>query len=398
MAIQDTPPGRAGPGRILTRDFIFLSVSSFLCIGSLYLLIPILPLYMVDVAGATTTQVGILVGVLTFASFLLRPYIGSKSDTWGRKPFLVAGAAVFIVSPLLYIPAKALWSLALVLAFNGVGIACFHTASLTFAGDIAPGEQRGRAQAWFQSSYNIAVMAAPPLAVFARDASGYELVFIMASVAGAASLAFSLPIRERWTPRATPRLRSGLRQLRRLTLLVSVAVFACTASLGIIEAFLGLFAQSAGISRFALFFTISSAVLILLRLAAGNLIDSLGRKLTVLLALLALAAGMVVLALATNLAVLCVSAVIWGAGFAFCPPALSAMLMDRVPIEALGSAFGAYTMAFEGGIIFGATVMGPFVSELGFRYGFAIVGGVCLLGAFFFLAAHDRLTAPASPK
>ena len=64
--------------------------------------------------------------------------------------------------------------------------------------------------------------------------------------------------------------------------------------------------------------------------------------------------------------------------------------MERVE---LGSAFGIYTAAFEGGIVFGAMVMGPVVSALGFREAFAIIGCVCLAGAVFFIAAYRALTA-----
>jgi len=273
-----------GAADVLTRDFMLLFIASFFLIGSLYLLIPVLPLYMVDAADATTTQVGLLIGVLTFASFLLRPYVGRKSDEIGRKPFLVVGAAIFVVATLLYIPARSLWTLPFVLAFNGIGVACFHTASLTFIGDIAPTLQRGRSQAWFQSSFNIAAMACPPLGVLLKDSLGYKWVFIAAS------------------------------------------------------------------------------------LAAAN-----------------------------GFPLLCVSAVVWGAGFAFASPAFSAMLMDRVPREELGRAFGIYTTAFEGGIVFGAMAMGPVVSTLGFRMAFVVIGGVCLAGAAVFVSAYNAL-APQTPS
>jgi MFS family permease len=394
MIQEEASSGGAGAAVVLTRDFILLFIASFLFIGSLYLLIPVLPLYMVDVAHATPTQVGLLIGMLTFASFVLRPYVGLKADRWGRKPFLVVGSAVFVAASLLYMLAHSLWTLLFVLVFNGVGIACFHTASLTFVGDIAPRSQRGQSQAWFQSSFNMAVMVAPPLGVFLKDRLGYHSVFVAASLAGALALVFSLLVREKWMPRvAGPNLRARFADLRRLLLLVSVAIFACTATLGVIEAFLGLFAESAKISHFALFFTISGAVLVVVRLAAGKLVDTVGRRLTGFLALIAMAASMFVLAAANGFVLLCVSAVVWGFGFAFCSPALSAMLMDRVPTEELGSAFGIYTAAFEGGIVFGAMVMGPVVSALGFREAFAIIGCICLAGAVFFLAAYRALTA-----
>jgi MFS family permease len=389
--------GKAGldvRGEVLSGDFILLFIASFLFMGSLYLLIPVLPLYMADVASATTTQVGILIGVLALASFALRPFIGRKADELGRKPFLVLGTAVLTAASLLYIPARTIWTLTPVLVLYGAGIACFHTASLVFIGDIAPRSQRGKSQAWFQSSFNLAVMAAAPFGVFLKDRLGYPSVFVAASIVGAASLAFSLFVTERRiAPVSGPELRPRAGERRRLVILVSVAISAGTATLGSVEAFLGLFAKSANISHFALFFTISGAVLVALRLAGGTLIDKIGRKLSVLVALIALGASMLILAAANGLAVLCVSSVIWGVGFAFCSPALSAMLMDKVPPGELGRAFGVYTAAFEGGIVIGSMVMGPVATALGFRWAFVIIGCLCLATAAFFMSAHKALAS-----
>lgn len=385
----------SGPrdGEVLSRDFVLLFIASFLFLGSLYLLIPVMPLYMVDVARASTTQVGLLMGTLTFASFLLRIYVGHKADEIGRKPFLLLGAAIFVAASLLYIPARTVWTLVPVLCLHGAGIACFHTASLVYIGDIAPVAQRGKSQAWFQTSFNAAIMTAPPVGLLLKDRLGYNSVFIAASIAGAASLLFIPFVSERWIPRVVERAsRAGVSARRRLIVLVSVAIFAGTATLGCIEAFLGLFAESAGIGHFALFFTVSGGVLIVLRLAGGSLIDRLGRRLSVVLALIALGASMLVLAAAKSFAILAVAAVVWGAGFAFCSPALSAMLMDRVPSGELGQAFGAFTASFEAGIVFGAMVMGPVVTALGFRQAFVIIGCLCGAAALFFAVTYGALS------
>jgi MFS family permease len=384
--------------KMITREFVLLFVAGFLCMGSLYLLIPVLPLYMSDVVKASTTQVGLLVGLLTFSSMLFRPFVGRKSDEVGRKVFLLIGATVFIVAPLLYVPARSTWALPFVLLFNGFGIACYHTASLTFIGEIAPSSQRGKSQAWFQTSFNLSVMVAPPLAILIKDVFGYNWVFVSASIAGALSLAISLLINERMAPGRPAPAESALKGpgMRRLLVLVCVGVFASTTTLGTVEAFLGLFAQAEGIAHFALFFTISGGLLILIRLAFGGLIDTLGRKLTGFLALAALGASMVILAVANGFAMVCVSAIVWGAGFSFASPAFSAMLMDCVPHEELGRAFGIFTAAFEGGIVFGAMLMGPVVTALGYRTAFVIIGCVCLAGALFFLTAYRALSLPIS--
>jgi MFS family permease len=381
---------------VLTRDFIILFIAAILFLGSLYLLIPVLPLYMVDVLKATKTQVGLFIGLLTFSSLLMRPYVGRKADQWGRKPFLIAGAVDFVIVSLLYIPARSIWVIPVVLVLQGVGIACFHTASLVYIGDIAPVSQRGKSQAWFQSSFSTAVMSAAPLGIFLKDRFGYTSVFVAASAAAAVSLVLLVFIPEpRIAGEPTADLRPRTADRSRLLVLVSVGIFAATATLGCVEAFLGLFAEAENISHFALFFTISSGVLIAIRFGGGSLIDRLGRRFSVMLALLVLGASMFILALANGFAVLCISAVAWGVGFAFCSPALSALLIDNVPPNELGRVFGVYTAAFEAGIVFGATAMGPVITAFGFRYAFVIIGCVCAAAAVLFVSTYDALTAKA---
>ncbi|MBU4489679.1 MAG: MFS transporter [Actinobacteria bacterium] len=391
--------GGGEPG-VLTRDFALLFIASCFFIGSLYLLLPILPLYMKDTAGATTTQVGLLMGALAFSSFLLRPYVGRKADAAGMKPLLVIGAANFVVASLLYIWSKSLWSLLFVLVFQGVGIACYHTTSLAFIGGAAPESRRGQSMAWFQSSFNLGIMLAPLLGEYLMDRFGYTSVFAAASASAAVSLLTILAVREQKVPDVMGEApaRRGVKDIRGLIVLVSAAVFAGTATLGAVEAFLALFAKAEGIGRFALFFTVSAGLLIGLRLLAGSLPDRLGRRLAGAAALVTLSVSMVVLAVADSFTGLSTAAVIWGAGFAFLSPSLSALLIDHAPPDELGSAFGIYTAAFEGGIAFGAIAMGPVVSWLGFRYAYLLIGCVSLIGAVFFASSYPFLAGKGGSR
>lgn len=370
-----------GGGEVLTRDFVLLSIASFLFMGSFYIVIPILPLYMVDVAGATTTQVGLLMGVLTISSMLVRPYIGKRSDRMGRKPLMLIGAADFVAVTLLYMVAHNLAALAVLLAFHGVGVACFHTASLTYVGDISPAAERGKSMSWFQASFNVAIMVAPLAGAFLRDRVGYDAVYGTAAVLAGASLVVLLFIAESKVRAVVRSVRPGRVAQRRLLAVACVAAFAGTVTLGAAESFLALFAQSKGIPHFAVFFTISAGTLILLRFAAGSLPDRIGRRLMITLALAVLGASMFVLAPAGSLLVLCIAALVHGVGFAYHAPTISALLADRVPAEELGAAFGIYTSAFEGGVAFGSIVMGPVAGALGYGWAFVIVGCICFAGS-----------------
>src|SRR4051794_29640635 len=52
------------------------------------IVIPVLPLYA-ERFGATPMQIGLLVGIYSFCSFICGPILGRLSDRFGRRPVLI---------------------------------------------------------------------------------------------------------------------------------------------------------------------------------------------------------------------------------------------------------------------------------------------------------------------
>ena len=401
--MSDEGRGKAkdsGLFEVVTRDFSLLFVSGFLFMASLYLVIPILPLYMIDVAKISRTQVGILIGLLTVASMLVRPWIGRKSDSWGRKPLMLFGSLNFVVASLLYIPARSPIPLLIVLLFQGVGVACFHTAALTFVGDIAPRARRGQSMAWYGSTFNLGIMLAPLFGVFLRDTFGYNSVFITASVCSALCFFFALMVSETKAEEAEGRVGSPriTKTHLRLIVLVCIAAFGGTVALGSAETFVPVFASVNHIAHYALFFTISEGAIIGFKLLGGTVPDRLSRRTAITMSIATLGASMFILAFATNLPMLCAAAFVYGAGFSYHTPAISALLTDKVPASDLGGAFGIFLAAFEGGIALGAIVTGPISTALGFRTTFILMGVFSLACAVLVASTYNALTAKPDVK
>lgn len=384
---------RNGLFEVVTRDFVLLFLSGFCFMACLYMMIPVLPLYMIEVGEMSRTQVGVLIAAITLTSMLVRPYIGRKSDALGRKPLMIFGSLNFVVGSLLFLAAKSLVPMLLVLIFEGVGLACFHTAALTFVGDISPPDRRGQSMAWYQVSFNTGIMLAPLLGVFLRDAFGYSAVFIAASAAAAASFVFALLVSESRAelvegPVDIPRVTSSH---RRLIVLVCLAAFGGTVALGSAETFIPVFASTNHIARYALFFTFSEATLIAFRLFGGTVPDIIGRRKAITASVATLGVSLILLAFTTQLWMLCAVACIYGAGFAYHTPAISALLADSVPSSELGGAFGIFLAAFEGGIAAGAIVTGPMSTAFGFRTTFLAIGVFSLLCALLVGLSYDAL-------
>ncbi len=110
----------ASAGRILSPQFLLLWVGAFTFFLSFYLLLPALPLY------ARTLQIpealiGLIIGVFAVSSMLVKPVAGWAADRFGRRPLMLAGAALFLAASLLYGVSRTAMALLGVRLLHGAG-------------------------------------------------------------------------------------------------------------------------------------------------------------------------------------------------------------------------------------------------------------------------------------
>ncbi|MDX1519461.1 MAG: MFS transporter, partial [Gammaproteobacteria bacterium] len=73
----------------------------FLRMFGLFLLIPVLSLYAIDLDGATPLLVGLALGIYGLTQGLLQIPLGMLSDRAGRKPVILGGLCLFIAGSLI---------------------------------------------------------------------------------------------------------------------------------------------------------------------------------------------------------------------------------------------------------------------------------------------------------
>ena len=128
--------------RLWTRSFVLMSLGSLFFFTSFYLLLPTMPLFIKELGGLDA-QVGLAVGVFTFAAVVVRPFAGGLLDQYGRRPFLLAGLALFAVSMFLYGWVGGVGTLLIVRVVHGIGWAFATTAAAAAITDIVPPSRRG---------------------------------------------------------------------------------------------------------------------------------------------------------------------------------------------------------------------------------------------------------------
>ncbi|GAA3810652.1 MFS transporter [Streptomyces phyllanthi] len=128
-----------------------------------------------------------------FSGYLLAvtvtlPVYGKLSDTFGRKPVLIAGAAVFLLGSLLCALA---WNMAALIAFRivqGLGGGALQGTVQTLAADLYPLEERPRIQARLSTVWATSAVAGPALGGVLAAYADWRWIFLINLPLGAVTL------------------------------------------------------------------------------------------------------------------------------------------------------------------------------------------------------------------
>lgn len=357
-------------------------------------------------SGEPDWVVGLVVGTLGMAGMLTRPIVGVWVDAGNRQRWLRLGAAMTVIAFGGYALGLGPWLTLPFRALHGVAMGLFTTSLLAIVTSMLPPDRRGLGVGVYQSSNTVAALYAAATGVLLVEHISFGGAFLVAGAAAALALVFATLV---GSPRAdepegadatpAPAPRVPLRERRwisRTALLPALVFFTLTTPFGAVSAFLPLFADQRALGNVGFFYTALAIAQLSARASSGWLSDRIGRARVVPPALVIGATGLLLLSSAHTASTMLIAAALFGLGIAATQTSVVALIVDRTPREALGSAMATYTMAWDVGGVVGSVLLGIVAGVIGYGTVFALAAIMPAGGIVLFLArVRDR--APRRP-
>lgn len=389
--------------RLVTPSYCFILAANFLLYFGFYLLMPVLPFFLVEEFGVTEGAVGAILACYTVAALAVRPFSGYLLDTFARKPLYLLAFTVFTLIFGGYVITGSVLMFIALRIVHGLSFGTVTVSGNTIVIDITPSSRRGEAVGYYGLANNIAMSLGPMTGLFMHDHLSFNTIFLTAMACCLVGIVCAALVK---TPPKQPAPRTAM-SLDRFVLLkgipLGIDLLLLSIPYGMTTTYVAMYAKHIGIDGgMGLFFTCMAVGLAVSRLFSGKQVDH-GRITEVIhiafypviLCFLSLFLCEKVAAESVRAAsiMLYVTALVLGAGFGTMFPAFNTMFVNLGRHDQRGTATSTYLTSWDIGIGIGL-VLGGIIGERS-SFGYAYLAGaflsiVSLLGFVFYAAPHFR--------
>ncbi len=386
--MENSTEKRGGMNR---RVFVTLFFCSFASITGVGIVVPLLPVYA-DSLGASGIYIGLIYGSYSLSRSLLLPFFGRRSDTIGRKPFIVAGLLGYTLVSLAFVYFKSVNELIVIRFFQGIASAMIMPVVQAYVGDVTPEGGEGFNMGMFNMSVFIGLSIGPILGGVIKDRFSLDMAFWC--MGGLAMVAFFLSLTmlpavalEKGAARECMPIPWRRLLSDRMILGLFVFRFSYTTCIGIIWSFLPVYAHDAfsiSSSRIGVLVVLAIFISGLLQMPMGALADRRNKTAMIFTGGLTVAVAIGSLRWADGFTGIFLANCLFGLGGGICSPthiALTVISGNRT--RAMGSVMALMTLAHSLGMLNGALLAGLVMDISSIRNVFPLGSVIMAAGVIF---------------
>ena len=374
---------------LFTRRFVSLWIFQCATFFSLFQLLPVIPMRIVELGGTKATA-GLFLFCYTIASALFAPVMGTIADSIGRRRMLVLTSLLFIGFSLAYGLVPWLPAVLVIAVVHGALWSGILSAAGAIMTEFIPASRRTEGLAYWGLAPTAAIAIAPAVGMWIYKLAGW---FAVCAEIAAISVITSI-----WASRLPGgETRNANADVRRLefwdwrVVHASLSLAVVAFGYGGITSHVALLSRERGIQPESLFFTVFAVATVLIRLLTSRLGDRFGPKVLLYPSFVAMPLAFFILARASDRLELSLAAALFGMGLGASFPAFMTFVVGNTADDQRARTFGSVILAFDTGIGIGSITIGAIASRASFATAFTIAGFIACLSIPIFAMTSRRL-------
>lgn len=371
-----------------TKNFITIILVNLVVFFGFQMLMPTLPKYIKSL-GIDNAMIGLISGIFTVSTLIIRPFAGQILDRIGRKQVLWVGLIIFILMVASYSWLPYIGIFLLIRFLHGFGWGASTTASNTIASDIIPKKRFGEGMGYFSLASSIAMATAPGAGLYLLSKYNFRFITYFSAILVFIGLLISFAIKYQTITKQEPAEAHKTLYEKTAVYPAIVTFFICVTYGGIVS-FMSLYASEKGIENIGIFFTVYAIFLLLSKPVFGKIIDTYGFDWGVIPGLICILIAMILLSQSSNILLFLITASLYGIGFGATQSSLQTMALVHTTRERFGTANATFYTGFDSGIGFGTMIAGIISSAIGYGYMYLSLGLFVVISFILYLVIGKK--------
>ncbi|AVK61757.1 MFS transporter [Lactobacillus sp. CBA3605] len=341
-----------------SRDMIGIMIATFFYQFSIQAINPLINGYARNL-GVNSALTGIIVGVMSITSMLLRPFAGNLTDRVSKYQLAFIGGVLCAISDLGYLWSTNATELLFARMINGVGFVLCTVCLATWLAFLVPRQHVGKAMGYYGLLNAVAMAIAPAIAISLYQHLGYRFILILAAISAVAMIIVIQFIGNQAKPQASIMTVQHFKVVQRDALPAAIIISLLSIPYFTTLADIVMYVETLKLNvTVGLFFVAYSVILFAIRIILKDYFDKIAFGIWFYICLLATIAYIILLTIMKNNVEMILAAGMMAVGFGIMVSICESTALLLAPITEQGLANSTYFLGIDIGMALGPILGG----------------------------------------